>query len=415
MKQVELKNGVTVLVDPDPRFSSTTLAVCLLGGLSDEHERVVGISHLFEHLLFKQTKKRDARQLAAIMDELGGEVNAFTDFDSLCVYGSTPKSQFHELADLLREILLEHQFGESELALEKDIVRQEILEANDSPSDATYQCLNRTLWPNSILRFPVFGTLESVQRISLGDLGVRKNQLLVGRRCVVACCGAVDADAVIRYAESSFGHLPRGEEYRFQAPPRGSGLAYEEHQATQVYVALSQPWISGDSQDVAAGLVLSTILGGGLSSRLFQKLREEAGLAYEVSTNVEMVGSSANLLTSCVVERDNLDEAIRIIEEEIRGAREGNVTEEVERAKKLLRARFELDMDSPVNRLWYALDHLIRARSFQDETHPEAVLAQLQKLSVNDVRRVAKDVLTEKPEVSVFGGDVKGLKPGLSS
>lgn len=408
--RTELANGTVILADPDSRFSSVTIAICFIGGLSDETEECVGVTHLLEHLLFKRTGTKGPHELAAAMDELGGEVNAFTDFDSLCVHGTAPGRQFRELAELLGEIVFEHQFGDAEISLEKEIVRQEILESSDSPSEIVYQSLSKTLWPGSIFRFPVFGTVDSIQRISESDLLRRRDTLFCGKRCVIACCGNVDPEELVAFAAARFGALPPGSHAVVSPPSRGDGFVTEAHQSNQVQLVLSQPWLPADSEELAAGLVLSTILGGGLSSRLFQRLREEEGLAYEVSTSVEMVSSQSNLLVSSVVERNHLEEALEIIMEELSRAAAGEIDEdEVERAKKLLSARYDLDMDSPGSRLWYALDHEIRSRSFVDKSHPDAVLAGLQKLRVEQVRRTAATWLLQNPGAVVFGGDVEGL------
>ncbi len=399
-----------MLVEPDNRFASAALSVCLIGGLSDELESEVGVSHLLEHLLFKKTSKREAKEIAAAMDELGGEINAFTDLDSLCVYGTTTSRQFPELSGLLAEMLLEPQFGEEEIQVEREIVRQEILESQDSPGDVTYQALNRLLWPDSVFRFPVFGTLESIQRLQLAHLRARLSALLTAGRCIVAASGAVDFDAVCRFAESAFGALPQGVPYSLSSPLRSSGAAIEQQSVHQVYIALSQPWIPADSVDVAAGLVIATVIGGSLSSRLFQKLREEAGLAYEVSMSVEATSREANLVTTSVVERAHLEPALEIIFRELQDVRNNGITEiELERTRKLLRARHELDFDSAGNRLWSAIDHEIRSRSFNDLSYPAAVLERLEQLTLSDVRRAASEFLLCQPGVAVLGGDVKGL------
>ncbi len=313
MNKRVFENGLRALVDSCPWSHSVALVVIIEGGLSDETERQVGISHVLEHLLFKRTKRSDTRGLAVLMDELGGEINAYTEVNSISFYGVVPAGRVNDLLSFFAELLNESDFNDDDVELEKEIIRQEILEANDSPSEVTYQALSQLLWPGAIFRYPVFGTLEAVERLQLAEMKERLKKITVGSRIVIAAAGNVEAETFFGNVEKHFSHLPKGKWKRPSVPETAPGIALVPHPVTQVHLALSQQFPSIGEDDYLESLVFAGVIGDGLSSRLFQLLREELGMAYDVSAYVESVSDRSLFFTSVVLERESVEETLALV------------------------------------------------------------------------------------------------------
>jgi len=382
--------------------------VSLEGGLGDESEAQVGISHLLEHLLFKRTGRRSTRDLAVQMDEFGGEINAYTESSRISLYGVVPATRLHELINFFAELIVDARFEESDLAVEKEIVRQEILEANDSPSEVTYQALCKILWPSSIYRFPVFGTLDSVTRLRESDLRARLKQISCGKRLTVAVAGDVEPGAFTSWVEDAFGKLPSGEWERKKVADMASGTTSAVHPVTQVHLALCQQFPALSDPDYLESLVFAGIFGDGLSSRLFQLLREEKGIAYDVSAHVEAMADQNLFVTSAVLERENVDEALSLILSELRKVRQDSITEaELERMKKYISAQLEMEYDSLSSRLW---------RLIEGETYlgrylaVEEVLKRAEAITTESISKFIRERISFSGSALALGGNVKGLK-----
>lgn len=407
LKKHVLPNGVRVLVDTCPWFRSVALTICLEGGLSDEPEGLVGVSHLLEHLLFKRTGRLDTRELAIVMDELGGDVNAFTDVSSICLCGVVPSQRLGELLDFFSELLLDAQFGEAELELEKDIIRQEILEANDSPAEVTYQALCGCLWPSSIYRFPVFGSLATVDRLSLDDVRARLKRLLSGKRMIVGVSGNIEPEPFFALVESRFGALPSEPWERPSVPKTASGVRLVSHPVRQVHLGLCQEFPSITDDDYLEGLIFAGIFGDGLSSRLFQLLREERGIAYDVSAHVEGVAQMGLFLTSIILERESVDEAFDLILDELKKVVAHSVTpDELARVKRSVSAQLEMESDSLSNRLWRMVESELSLGRF---VSVEEVLDRIRRISIPDMETFISRRIVFGQSALALGGNIEGL------
>ncbi len=357
MNKYELENGVRVLIDSDQRFACAAVVLCCEGGIQDEKPAEVGVSHLAEHLLFKRTKHHDTRAIAALMDDLGGEINAFTDISSLCLSGLVPGGRVVELLDLFRELLCDNAVSAEDVEIEREIIRQEILEAMDDPADVVFQHMNATLWPQTILRYPVFGTIESVEQLTIEKVRARLAELLAGRRLIVAVSGNVDELAFLDAVRARFSKIPRGVFQPLTLPSPGGGLILVPHSVHQVHFALSAEFPSFAEDDNAAAVVFASALGDGMSSRLFQLLREEQGIAYDVGANVEYLLNRGVLTISGTVERENAQMALEFIVAELSSLREdGMPKSEIDRVVRYLHVQLEFERDSLQSRLWRMID-----------------------------------------------------------
>ncbi len=352
-----LSNGLTLLLDPDSRFSTTSFGICILGGLRDEPSEKLGITHLLEHLLFKRTKTKDVRQIAALMDSFGSGIEAFTDADSLCLQATVAQGEVRELIAFIAELLCQTAFNEQDLERERGVVRQEILDCEDDPGEIVFQELSKRFWPSDVLRHPVFGELATVDSITLDQLYARLKQLLVGRRIIIGLSGAFAVDAVKEQVTDLFAKLPEGAR-----PPRvpaktSAGTSVLARPFNQVYFALACPWPAELDSNYLAGQLLSFVLGEAMSSRLFQVIREQEGLLYDIGSGVDAFATTAMLVVSGAVERKRFLKVIDLVLGEIQKVREHQITaSELEEAKRHFSSQYLLEADCLGSRLWRAIE-----------------------------------------------------------
>jgi predicted Zn-dependent peptidase len=408
----ELANGVTVIVDPDQRFSSVAYAVCLYGGLRGEDLETVGLTHFCEHLLIKRTNSRDPQNVAAYIDRLGGEINAFTDADSLCLHGVVPAGNSQDIMDFFAELLLQPAFTKEDVETEREIIRQEILESEDDPSSVVYREFSNFFWPDSVLGAPTFGTLDSLASFSYGDVYERLHSLLQGRKIIIVASGAVDPEQVMKHAEKSFAHLEGGKRPEFETPISGSGICLIQKQFTQVHFALGAPWPSMKDEQFLTGVSVASALGEGMSSRLFQALREERGLVYDVGADIEMYADTSCLSITGAVELTNLSTALDLVVNELKRLREEKIsTEELTRVISLHKSQLAMEGDSLSTRMWRCLESEM---VFGRYISPSFLSEQFEKITTSDVEHLLERWFDQAQFLLVVAGEVDDFDFGES-
>lgn len=348
-----LDNGVRVLLDRDTRFSTAGLAICLLGGLRDEKRAEIGLTHLLEHLLFKRTSGKSTLEIAAAIDDFGGDVNAFTDADSLCLYGAVPSGRIFKLLQFLAEVTKDSAFTARDLELEKEVIRQEIQESDDDPGSVAYQSFSECFWPHSTLGCPVFGTAATVSGFTERDVWRRRDELLAGNRLIVAAVGNIDADSFVAEVAANFSHLPAGRPVSFPPEATAHGWRKVERPVGQIYFTLGTAWPDLKSDKFYDAVVAAGILGSGMSSRLFQLLREEHGLAYDIGAEVNAFDNTGALVIDGIVDPSTLGQALNLVRGELSALSLGRLSdEEIARTVQMNIAQLEMERDSAKGRLW---------------------------------------------------------------
>lgn len=350
-------NGTTVLVDRAPSFHSVSFGVCAVGGSQEERPEVVGITHLVEHLLFKRTHQKSTREIAYAIDDLGGDLNAFTDTDSLCLYGSVPNYLLQGGIELIAELLFDGAFTESDLGLEREIIRQEILESEEVASDLTYQRFCSHFWAGSMLAYPVFGTRTSLEQMDYTTVKDRLRELLTGKRLIIGVVGDVTLDQVVPLLEARFGALPAGERPLPLEPEQHFGSFHAPSKSSQTVLMLGRGWPGMHHDDYLLGLVVAAALGQGSSSRLFQKIREEHALTYDIDVTVDSYPKSGAMVISGAFEHDHVQEALTLIQGELSALREHSLEpKEFLRTVNSLSAQIHMEGDNLRGRLWRLID-----------------------------------------------------------
>jgi predicted Zn-dependent peptidase len=408
IQKTKLANGTTILIDRDTRFASVSVALCLRGGLCSETPQTLGVSHLLEHLLFKRTKKLNSRQIAERIDEFGADINAFTDAETLCLHGVVPKGEVEPVVEFLIELLLEANFTQEDLELEKEIVRQELLESEDDPSSITFKKFSETFWPDSILGKAVVGTLETIEALTLSDVNERLEQIRCGKHIYLALAGDVDSSRIESLVEDSLGRLGSGEDLDFPFPIARRGHEVHVRPFGQVHICAGIPWPSYHDEDFYAGILFSSMLGEGMSSRLFQLIREERGLTYDIGSEIDSYSCAAALLISGAFEKKSLSEALGLIFDELASLRKQVFSSsELERSKKMHVAQLSLEADSVSERMWRALESEL---VFGRHVPASEVITSILNVSEESLMTLSKKWLPEAPWCTVLVGDVDSFE-----
>ncbi len=403
-----LDNGVIILVDPVPYARSVSCAFSCRGGSRDEKDSEAGITHLLEHLLFKRTKSRDTRELSELIDALGGEINAATDSESMSLIAQVPTNDLPATIDLLGELLVAPAFTQADLELEQEVIRQEIIEAQDDPDEIVYEIFAERFWAGSSLMRPTFGSVSSVAALSHEAVKRRLSEIVVGSRLIVSVAGAADPDVVIRQVGDIFGGLPRGELAVCDLPDTEPGRYMQSFPVHQIHFCLGLPWVGLKDERYLTGALCSALLGGSVSSRLFQLVREERGLAYDIHSALDAYSNCGGLLISGATEARHVNETVAIVLRELAKLRSLGVKEsELDRARNMMISQLTMDCDGIGARMWRALES---EAVYGRYVSADELIERVRGISSS----ICNDFLThflEKPQaVFAITGDVEDLR-----
>lgn len=342
----KLPSGLTLVSEYVPNVRTVSLGVWVYAGSRDEDDAESGMAHMLEHLLFKGTKTRSAGQIAKEMDALGGHLNAFTSREFTCFYLSVLDDRLKDGLELLSDIFLNSVFSDSEITLERGVILEEIKMCLDNPEDNLHDMTISRVWEGNSLSRPILGTPETVSAFDRDDIrGFFRKHYHTGK-AVLTAAGHLDHGYVYDLASSFFDSAPGGDAGNYRVPPSFKpGLISDEKPLNQVYLDINLPGICQTHDLRYPAHVLNTILGGSLSSRLFQKIREEKGLVYSIYSGLASHMDSGLLHISASTSPDLTKTVVELVMKELKTIRE-TVPEqdEIRRAKDHLIGNLVLSM-----------------------------------------------------------------------
>jgi predicted Zn-dependent peptidase len=355
-----LDNGATVLIDEMQDVRSLALGIFVGAGSGVEPPARQGISHFLEHVLFKRTHRRSTVQIARTIDRLGGDVDAFTTKEYTGFYAHTQDSRFAEALDLLGDVVLSPAFEAVDIEVERGVILEEIGEANDNPDDLVHELFVRSFWKSHPLGAPILGTVETVKSIGLADLYRYYRASYTPDNVIFSIAGHVRADECRDAIEKLFRRraLRASASRRRRAAPSGRPRGHQNLQLKsrrgleQVHVCLGVEGPGQASERRFAANLLDIVLGGGMSSRLFQEVREKRGLAYSVasSLNSYRLGGYETIYAACAPK--NLGRLIDVTLKELKKLkRDGVRPRELAWAKENLKGNMILGLESTVSRM----------------------------------------------------------------
>lgn len=395
-----LPNGLTVASDPMAGVGSASVGLWLDVGARHERAAENGIAHLIEHMAFKGTKERSARDIAEQIEAVGGQLNAYTSRESTAFYARVLGEDVPLAVDILSDILQRSLFDQDELLREKAVVLQEIGLAEDTPDDIVFDHLQETAYPAQALGRPILGSVDTVESFGQSDLREFVGQHYGAERIVLAASGAVEHEALLRLAEDSLGDLPPGGDKQHEAARYQGGEMRIDRPLEQVHLVMGLPGVSVRDPDYATAGLLGSILGGGMSSRLFQEIREKRGLVYSVYSFFSHFDDSGLLTLYAGTGEEEAAETLTLMAEELKSMAAGVQEEELQRAKAQSRAAILMSRESSFARAESIANHFLVYREALDL---EVLLAKLEAVETRDIERLMVRLLEETPSLAVMG------------
>ncbi|MBN2558359.1 MAG: insulinase family protein [Clostridia bacterium] len=404
-------NKTTLVYEQLPHIRSVCTGVWIKAGSRYETTENNGITHYLEHMFFKGTEKRSARDIADEFDGIGGLLNGFTGKEATCFYAKTLDMHFEKSVEILADMVCNSVLDGGMVERERQVIFEEMAMYADSPEDYVHEMLELGIWREDPLGYPITGTRESLQRIDGGMLREYMRNHMSPCNTVISVAGRFDEDEMTAVIEKYFGSLERDtgiEHNGFKKPAFTKGTERYEKDIEQTYISIALESEGYEDAKRYAMMAAASVLGGGMSSRLFQNLREDKGLVYSVGAENQTYSNTGILNIYAGTSMEKLDEALECIRMEVAGmGRNGITAAELDRVKEQLKGNFILGMESTSTRMsMMGKGILLKGRvESQDE-----VIEKINGLTSDDVLEAAGHVLDwDKAAISILSSQNQGV------
>jgi predicted Zn-dependent peptidase len=395
-----LPNGLTVAADPIPGAESVAVGVYAKVGSRSEPEPLSGLAHLVEHMVFKGAGGRDTRALAEAIENVGGSLNAWTARDQTVFHGRALGRDLVLVTELIADLVRAPQFDDEHLEREKQVILSELGEVTDSPDDLVHDHLFEAAFDGQPLGRSVLGTEASVRAVTREDCVRWLRDQFVPSRLVLAASGKVEADALLALAERLFGDMEVRPEPAVAPASFTGGIRNDRRSFEQAHWCLAFPGIPAGDERVSALSLFVQALGGGTSSRLFQELREERGLAYSVYAWNQAFDDVGLVGIGCAAERARAAESVQLARQLLAATAEGLTEAELDRARAQVEAGLLMTLETPHGRA----DHMARSiEVFGRILELDELLAQIRRVTVEDARAAGRALLEGPIAVASVG------------
>ena len=377
-RKTVLPNGLTVLSEAMPERRSIAFGLFVRSGARDEPAEWLGISHFLEHMMFKGTERRDAKAIARSLESLGGQLDAFTAREQVCYYARVLGDHLPDVVDVVADIVCHSRFATEDLEREKSVVREEILAYDDNPEEKLNDLLSEQAWSGHPLGKPILGTEATVGAFTRDRVLAYHRTRYRSDQLVVAATGGLEHDAVVALLEQ---HLqpPAGDATPLSSAPAAfvPAVRHAVQDVQQMYIGLATRGVADEHPDRYPLVVLNTLFGGGMSSRLFQSVREEAGLAYSVYSSLEFYRDAGAITIHMGVSPERGREALARTRMELERMRaEGPSAEECDLARGQIRGSILLDHESVSSRMFHlASEEILRGRFTTSDELVDKIMA----------------------------------------
>ena len=396
-----LSNGMRVATDTMKHAHTVSIQVCVDIGSRYETPENNGISHFLEHMAFKGTKRRSAQDIAKAFDAIGGHFNAYTSREHTVYYAKVLNENLNVAVDILGDILQHSVFDPEELARERNVVLQEIAQNNDTPDDVVFDFYQEASYPDQPLGRSILGTEDIVSNFSREDLTEYVNTYYRGSRMILVAAGNIEHDAMVKLAESTFRDLKKDTPSEFIPATYKGGEHRKEKDLEQVHLILGFEGISYKNPEIYTIQMLSIILGGSISSRLFQEVREKHGLAYSVYSFSSGYQDNGTFGVYAGTGKEHLHELVPIVCDELLKMTHTITEEEVMLAKTQVKASILMAQESTYARADELGRHLL---CFGRHISMEEVLGKVEAVDIAQLHKMMKYVLTQSsPTLSAIG------------
>jgi predicted Zn-dependent peptidase len=402
-----LPSGLTVITDCMPHLQTSTLGCWVGSGSRDEQPDEHGISHLLEHMAFKGTRRRTARQIAEEIEAVGGDINAATSFETTAYYASVMKTDVPLALDVISDILSNPTFDAGELQREQNVIVQEIGATQDAPDDLVFDYLQSSAFPDQPMGRSILGTPESVCSFRDGNLRAYLGRNYRGPDMVVAATGAVDHAAVVKEVERRFAHFNGPPAPMPQPAQFGGGVKLEARDLEQVHIALALEGLRQRDPALFSFQVFAIALGGGMSSRLFQEVREKRGLCYTISAFHAPYSDTGMFGIYAGTDAGDVKELMKVVVDETAAAADGLDESEVNRAKAQIKVGLLMALESSGARARQLANQVL---TYGRPLPIDELVGKVDAVSVESARAAGKALIARaKPAIAALGPS-KGLE-----
>ncbi|OYX75745.1 MAG: peptidase M16 [Rhizobiales bacterium 32-66-11] len=403
-----LDNGITVLSDPMPHLGTVSLGIWVGAGARDEQENEHGISHLLEHMAFKGTRRRSARRIAEEIEQVGGDINAATSVEHTSYNVRVLGEDLGLGLDILADILTDPAFAPDELVREQNVIVQEIGAVQDTPDDLVFDLFQERAFPDQAIGRSILGTPETVRGFNSAGLGAYLERSYRGPRMVVSASGAVDHEKLVREAADRLRPIGPGQKPATPLAAYGGGTVLTPRDLEQVHIVLGLEGRSYTDPGYHALQVLTNVLGGGMSSRLFQEVRETRGLCYSIYAFHWAYADTGLFGIYAGTDQGDVGELTDVVIDQLLALADGASEVEVNRAKAQMKVGVLTAQESSGARADQAARQIL---GFDRIIPVEEIVAKVEAVTVESVRASARDLLAHaRPTLSAIGPG-KGLEP----
>ena len=408
------ENGLTLLVEPVAQVHSVAIAVFVRRGSRHESDREHGLAHFIEHLVFKGTASRSAEQIAMDVDSMGGHMDAFTSKEYAAFHLRVLDSHLERVAAILSDILVNPRFDQADLAKEKTVILEEFAMVDDTPDDIVTEMFAARLWPDHPLGRPILGTRPALKAYTQVDVRRFFKKVYVPSNLVLAIAGRITEKRAVELATRLFAPIPHGQAHTRNVAPRAHHGLVKKHKDTlsQTHLCLGSLGPSSLDANRFVGHVVGTVLGGSISSRLFQNVREKRGLVYSISSGLSGFVDTGCFSIYAATAKERIDRVLSLIGDEAKRLADEKVpAEELQRAKDNLKGGMMLSLEGSGSRM----GALARAEIYHRRTvSTKETLRSIDAVTSDQVQGLAREIFAQKMTLAVIG-NLKGAKLRIPS
>jgi predicted Zn-dependent peptidase len=405
-----LPNGLTILTEEMPHIRSVSIGVWIKTGSRNETAELNGISHFVEHMLFKGTQTRPAEQIAREVDSIGGNMDAFTAKECICFDVKVLDEHLPVAWDILSDLVLHPTFDQRELTRERGVILEEIKMDEDNPDYLVHEIFTQNFWKDHPIGKPILGTKETVRRFEQTTLFDYYQRFFIPNNMILAVAGNMNHERVVELVTQRFLALPTGPNGFYQTAPKTQSriIMRNKKALEQVQLCIGVPSLSIGHEKRFASYILNTLLGGGMSSRLFQSVRERQGLAYAIYSELNPFRDTGCLSVYAGTSREAATKVVQSVVAEFRRLKEEAISEdELRRSKDQLKGNLMLSLESSTARM----SNLARQEMYFDRFYSmDEIIDRVEGVTAEDVMELAQSCFrTESIAVTVLG-NLNGLK-----
>lgn len=404
MKYFNLENGIRVVCEKIDYVKSLSVGVYVGAGSAKEGKEENGISHFLEHMFFKGTKTRSAREIAEFMDYCGGQLNAVTSKEYTCYYAQVLENHRDKAFEILADMLINSTFTKENIEIEKKVISEEIKIGEDTPEDLIFDLISELTWQKSPLGFPVAGTIDSVSKITQDMILNYYKKYYPGNNMVISVVGSFDENTIKSELQHYFGEISALEykEEKKEIPKVESGILVRKKDVEQCQLCISFEGLSRCDEYVYDLLSVNAMFGGSMSSRLFQKIREENGLSYSVYSYLNTYSDCGSFVIYAGMNPDELEKVLSLINDEINLIKKEGLSEkEILCSTEQLKSSIIMGLESMSSRMSNYGKNLLVRGEIDDY---DALMRKISRVDIKRTKEIIERVFVpEKMNIAVLG------------